>query len=88
MSGIDIGFFNILFEKSFLITAISAILAFATIVTFGLPLLERNTLGNRMKAVSERREELRARHHAAPGGTALALDLVVAVFTITVPSTA
>mgnify|MGYP001546713549 CR=1 FL=1 len=65
MSGLDIGFLNIFFEKDFAITSIAAVLAFATIVTFGLPLIERNTLGNRMKAVSERREELRAKHHAA-----------------------
>ncbi|HWA29779.1 MAG TPA: type II secretion system F family protein [Rhizomicrobium sp.] len=65
MGDIDIGFLNVFFEKNFLITVITAVLAFATIVTFGLPLLERNVLGNRMKAVAERREELRAKHHAA-----------------------
>ena len=30
-----------------------------------MPLLERDTLGQRLKSVAERREELRARHHAA-----------------------
>jgi tight adherence protein C len=64
MSGLNIGFLNILFDKQFVVTAIAAILAFATIVTLGLPLLARNQLGTRMKAVSERREELRQRHHA------------------------
>ncbi len=59
----DIGVLNLLFDRDFVLTAITAILAFATIVTFGLPLLERNKLGQRMKAVSERREELRLRHH-------------------------
>ena len=34
---IDIGILNILFDKSFLATAAAAILAFATIVTLGLP---------------------------------------------------
>lgn len=61
----DIGIFNLLFDPKFVVTSIAAIFAFATIVTLGLPLLERNKLGTRMKAVSERREELRQRHHAA-----------------------
>ncbi|HEY5048863.1 MAG TPA: type II secretion system F family protein [Rhizomicrobium sp.] len=43
---------------------LAATLAFATIVTLGMPLLDRNALGARMKAVSERREELRQKHHA------------------------
>lgn len=64
MSGLDVGFLNIFFDRSFVVTAIAAVAAFATIVTLGLPLLARNQLGQRMKAVSERREELRARHHA------------------------
>ncbi|HEY4987836.1 MAG TPA: type II secretion system F family protein, partial [Bradyrhizobium sp.] len=41
------------------------IFAFATIVTIGLPLIANDNLGQRLKSVSERREELRARHHAA-----------------------
>ncbi len=61
---IDVGIFNLLFDPNFLITAIAGILAFATVITFGTPLLERNQLGTRMKAVAERREELRQRHHA------------------------
>jgi tight adherence protein C len=65
MGALDIGFLNILFDPKFLITAIAGIFAFATIVTLGLPMLERNALGTRMKSVAERREELRARHHAA-----------------------
>jgi tight adherence protein C len=64
MGSPDVGIFSILFDRDFVITAIAAVLAFATIVTLGLPLLARNQLGSRMKAVSERREELRARHHA------------------------
>jgi tight adherence protein C len=56
---------SLLFDKSFLVTAVVAILAFATIVTLGMPMLERNGLGDRLKTVARRREELRARHHAA-----------------------
>jgi tight adherence protein C len=61
----DIGFLNILFDRDFMIMVVAAILAFATIVTLGLPLLERDALGARMKFVSARREELRQKHHAA-----------------------
>jgi tight adherence protein C len=63
--GQDLGVLNILFDKTFLITAFVAVFAFATVVTLGLPLLERRSLGTRMKSVSEKREELRAKHHAA-----------------------
>ena len=58
----DVGIFNIFFDLRFDITLLSAVLAFATIVTLGVPLLERNALGSRMKAVAERREELRRKH--------------------------
>jgi tight adherence protein C len=56
---------TLLFDRNFLITSFVAILAFATIVTLGLPMLERGGLGDRLKTVAKRREELRARHHAA-----------------------
>jgi tight adherence protein C len=59
------GFFEILFDRTFLATLAAAIFAFATIITLGLPLVERDNLGQRLKAVSERREELRAKHHEA-----------------------
>ena len=59
------GFIDLLFDPRFLATSAAAVFAFATIVTLGLPMLDRDTLGRRLKAVSERREELRARHHAA-----------------------
>ena len=65
--GIDI--LDLLFDRNFLVTAAVAILAFATIVTLVLPMLERDTLSERLKAVAERREELRARHHAALNAT-------------------
>ena len=61
----DVGLFNIFFDLRFDVTLLSAVLAFATIVTLGVPFLERNALGSRMKAVAERREELRRKHHAA-----------------------
>ena len=56
---------DLLFDKNFLVTFFVGILAFATVVTLGLPLLERNGLDDRLKTVARRREELRARHHAA-----------------------
>jgi tight adherence protein C len=61
----DLGVLNLLFDKTFLATSAAAILAFAAIVTLGLPLIERDGLGQRLKSVSRRREELRAKHHAA-----------------------
>ncbi len=59
------GIFEILFDPAFLATLAAAIFAFATIVTLGLPMANRDGLGARLKAVSERREELRAKHLAA-----------------------
>jgi tight adherence protein C len=60
----NIGILDFLFDLNFDLTALTAVLAFATIVTLGVPYLERNALGTRMKAVAERREELRLKHHA------------------------
>jgi tight adherence protein C len=57
--------FVVLFDKSFLVTALVAILSFATIVTLGIPYLEGKGLDDRLKTVARRREELRAKHHAA-----------------------
>jgi tight adherence protein C len=59
------GIMNLLFDRDFIVTLVISILSFATVVTLGLPLLERNGLNERLKSVSRRREELRARHHAA-----------------------
>ncbi|MEI9929667.1 MAG: hypothetical protein WDM89_03625 [Rhizomicrobium sp.] len=56
---------DLLFDPAFLATLAAAIFAFATIVTIGLPYAERDGLGARLKGVAERREELRAKHHAA-----------------------
>jgi len=61
----DVGVLNLLFDRNFLVMAFVGVLAFATVVTLGLPLLEKRSLGTRMKSVSERREELRQKHHAA-----------------------
>jgi len=55
----------VLFDKEFLITAVVGIFAFATIVTLGIPFLEGKGLDDRLNTVSKRREELRAKHHAA-----------------------
>src|SRR5580658_4320773 len=58
----DVGIFNIFFDYRFVMTLLAAVMAFATVVTLGLPMLDRNTLGSRMKAVAERREELRRKY--------------------------
>ena len=56
---------DLLFDRNFLVTCFVGILAFATVVTLGMPMLERNGLDDRLKSVARRREELRAKHHAA-----------------------
>src|ERR1700710_655485 len=56
---------TLLFDKNFLITLFVGIFAFATVVTLGVPLLETDGLDDRLKTVARRREELRAKHHAA-----------------------
>ena len=61
---LNVGILEILFDAKFLATLAAAIFAFATIVTLGLPLASRDGLGQRLKAVSQRREELRAKHLA------------------------
>jgi tight adherence protein C len=61
----DIGYLKLLLERDFLIMAFSAIAAFATIVTLCLPWLKTNQLDDRMKAVSERRAELRQKQREA-----------------------
>jgi tight adherence protein C len=58
----DVGIFSIFFDFKFDATLLAAVFAFATVVTLGLPMMERNTLGARMKAVAERREELRRKY--------------------------
>jgi len=62
---INIGYWHLLLERDFLVTAFSAIAAFATILTLGLPYMKADALETRMKAVSERRDELRQKQRDA-----------------------
>jgi tight adherence protein C len=59
------GIFNAFFDSTFLVTLAVGIFAFATIATLVIPLMEKGGLDDRLKSVSKRREELRAKHHAA-----------------------
>lgn len=52
-------YFNLLFDRQFMVAALAAVAAFATILTLAFPLLESDRLGARLKAVATRREELR-----------------------------
>ncbi len=58
-------YLHLLLEREFLVVAFSAIAAFATVVTLGLPYLASDRLATRMKAVSSRREELRQKQFEA-----------------------
>ena len=55
---------DMILEPANIIMAISAMGAFLTIVAFGMPLLERDALSSRLKAVARRREELQAASRA------------------------
>ena len=61
----DSSLIRLLVDREFLVTAFSAIAAFATIVTLFLPYLSGNQLEGRMKAVAQRREELRLKQREA-----------------------
>ncbi|HEX3485017.1 MAG TPA: type II secretion system F family protein [Micropepsaceae bacterium] len=61
----NLAYFYLLLDRQFLVVAFAAIATFATILTLGLPYMRRDTLGQRMKAVGERREELRLRQREA-----------------------
>ena len=61
----NLSFLYLLLEREFLVIALSAIAAFATIVTLGLPYMKGDALEGRMKAVGERREELRQKQREA-----------------------
>ena len=61
----DLGSWAFLIQRDFLITAFTAIAAFATILTFALPYFQGSALEVRMKAVAERREELRQKQREA-----------------------
>ncbi len=58
------GLIDTFFDPTFLVTLFVGIFAFATIATLVIPLMEKGGLDDRLKSVSKRREELRARHHA------------------------
>jgi len=49
-------------DLHFIVMALASIAAFATIVTLGMPVLTQDKLAIRLKAVTTRREELRAQH--------------------------
>jgi len=61
----NLGYWHLLLERDFMVTAFSAIAAFATILTLGLPYMKSDALESRMKAVAERREELRQKQREA-----------------------
>jgi len=63
----DLRYLFLLLDRDFLIMALSAISAFATVITLGLPKLKTNQLDERMKAVGEKRAELRAKQREAFG---------------------
>jgi tight adherence protein C len=60
----NLGWLKLLLDPQFMVMAFTAIAAFATILTLGLPYMKRDELGERMKYVAERREELRAKQRA------------------------
>ncbi len=61
----NVGFWHLFLERDFLVTLFAAIAAFATIITLGLPYIAGDALDSRMKAVSDRREELRQKQREA-----------------------
>ena len=61
----DFDIMELLFDPRFLATAAAAIFAFATIVTLGLPMIDRDTLAGRMKSVAEQREAMRISRQAS-----------------------
>ena len=52
-------FIDMLFDRQLVVTVLTAIATFATILTLAYPLLAGDKLGSRLKAVAMRREELR-----------------------------
>lgn len=55
-------YLHLLFEPEVVVTTLAAIAAFATTLTLGLPYMSADRLGPRMKAVAERRADLRQQH--------------------------
>ena len=60
-----LAYLHLLLEREFLVIAFSGIAAFATILTLGHPYMKGDPLEGRMKAVAERREELRLKQREA-----------------------
>jgi len=56
---------NFAFDSEFIVMALAAVAAFATVASFVLPLLTGDRLGSRMKSVSTERERMRAERVAA-----------------------
>jgi tight adherence protein C len=54
-----------LLDPKIVVSAITALAAFATVVTLTMPLVERDKLGARLKGVATRREELRQKQREA-----------------------
>jgi tight adherence protein C len=52
-------FINLLFDREVVVTVLTGVATFATILTLAYPLLQGDKLGSRLKAVAMRREELR-----------------------------
>src|SRR5262245_17280244 len=61
MNNINLGFWRLLLDRDFLVTMFAAIASVAKIITLGIPYMQSDQLDTRMKAVSDRREELRMR---------------------------
>jgi tight adherence protein C len=55
----DLGLFGYLLDQEFMVIALSAVAAFATILTLAAPLMATDRLNARLKAVATQREELR-----------------------------
>src|SRR5258706_10594157 len=62
---VHLGYLHLLLEREFLVVALSFIASFATIVTLALPFMKNDALASRMKAVNERRDELRQKQREA-----------------------
>jgi tight adherence protein C len=60
-----LSYFYLLLDRDFMILALSGVATFATIVTLGLPYMKGDPLEDRMKAVADRREELRRKAQEA-----------------------
>lgn len=52
-------YMNLLFDQEFVVSMLAALAAFATILTLAAPMMQQDKLQTRLKAVAERREELR-----------------------------